>query len=316
MRRAMLVLCILVLMPLPAAQGGDDGDWRSREIDPSAWEDGPILEENNPMNNHTSGNPLMQINVSYVPGHGQSRAEGEIIIELFEQWAPISVENMIEHIEIDLYDDTFFHRVIDDFVIQAGDPTCKTVGVYPGTNPSCASGGTGENIPLEINEKLTHVDGAIGMARGNDEDSADSQWFIDETEAHSLDGNYAVFGMVRDGMSHVRAIASTPTSDDPTGSDIQNPASSAGRPVYETRIIEISMLGIVAYPEEPPAEEKEEPPVAEESVLQSLVDFFQSETGIGAGILMLLLLAVLMFFTRIDHPLTLEQETLAAEIIE
>ena len=76
------------------------------------------------------------------------------------------------------------------------------------------------------------------------------------------------------------------------------------------------MLGIVAYPEEPPVEEEEEPPVAEESVLQSLTNFFQSETGMGAGILILLLLVVLMFFTRIDPPLTLGQETLAAEIIE
>ena len=316
MRRAMLVLCILVLLPLPAAQGGDDGDWRSREVDPNSWEDGPILEDNNPMNNNTSGNPLMQINVSYVPGHGQSRVEGEIIIELFEQWAPISVENMIEHIEIDLYDDTFFHRVIDDFVTQAGDPTCRTVGVYPGTTLTCGSGGTGETIPLEINENLSHVDGAIGMARGNDEDSADSQWFIDETEAHSLDGNYAVFGIVRDGMTHVRAIALTPTSDDPTGSSIQNPASSAGRPLYEASIIEVSMLGVVAYPEEPPVEEEEEPPMVEESVLQSLVNVMQSEAGMGVGILVLLLIILLMFLAKVEPPLTLKQEAVTAELIE
>ncbi len=315
MRRAMLVLCILVLLPLPAAQGGDDGDWRSREIDPN-WDDGPMLEDNNPMNNNTSGNPLMQINVSYIPGHGQSRVEGEIIIELFEQWAPISVENIIEHIEIDLYDDTFFHRVIDDFVTQGGDPTCRTVGAYPGTTLTCGSGGTGDTIPLEINEKLTHVDGAIGMARGNEEDSADSQWFIDETEAHSLDGNYAVFGIVRNGMSHVRAIASTPTSDDPTGSDFQNPASSAGRPIYETRIIEVSMLGIIAYPEEPFVEEEQQPPVTEDSLLQSLVNVMQSGTGMGAGILILLLITVLMFLTRIEPPLALEREALSAELIE
>lgn len=316
MRRVMLVLCILVLLPLPAAQGGDDGDWRSREVDPSTWEDGPILEDDNPMNNSTSGNPLMQINVSYVPGHGQSRVEGEIIIELFEQWAPISVENMIEHIEIDLYDDTFFHRVIDDFVTQAGDPTCRTVGAYPGTTFTCGSGGTGETIPLEINENLSHVDGAIGMARGNEEDSGDSQWFIDETEAHSLDDRYTVFGIVRDGMSHVRAIALTPTSDDPTGEEsIQNPASSAGRPLYEARIIEISMLGVVAYPEEPPIDE-EEPPVVEESMLQSLVDVMRSEAGMGVGILVLLLIILLLFLAKVEPPLALEQVVLTAELIE
>ncbi len=154
------------------------------------------------------------------------------------------------------------------------------------------------------------------MARGNDEDSADSQWFIDETEAHSLDGNYAVFGIVRDGMTHVRAIALTPTSDDPSGSSIQNPASSAGRPLYEASIIEVSMLGVVAYPEEPPVEEEEEPPMTEESFLQSLANVMQSEVGIGAGVVLLSLIILLMFLTRIDPPLGLEKEALSAELIE
>ena len=90
------------------------------------------------------------------------------------------------------------------------------------------------------------------MARGMDIDSADSQWYIAETEAHNLDpenredGGYATFGVVRDGMAHVRAIALTPTSDDPTGlAFVQNPASSAGRPIYEAQITEMSMLGVI-----------------------------------------------------------------------
>ena len=135
---------------------------------------------------------------------------------------------------------------------QSGDPTCRTVGVYPGTNPGCGNGGTGETIDLELHPNLTHVDGAIGMARGMDIDSADSQWYIAETEAHNLDpenredGGYATFGVVRDGMAHVRAIALTPTSDDPTGlAFVQNPASSAGRPIYEAQITEMSMLGVI-----------------------------------------------------------------------
>ena len=115
----------------------------------------------------------------------------------------------------------------------------------------CGSGGTGETIPLEHNENLSHVDGAIGMARGTEEDSADSQWYIAETEAHGLDpenrddGGYATFGIVRDGMSHVRAIAEVPTSDDPTGTDLDNPFSTAGRPLYEVKINTIEMIGVV-----------------------------------------------------------------------
>jgi len=230
---------------------GDDGDWRNRTVDPALWADGPELE-GSPMDEPQLGDPVIIINVSYVPGHLQSRVEGEIVIELFEEWAPITVTNMVEHIEIDLYDGIFFHRVIDDFVTQGGDPECTTLGIYPSTNLACGSGGTGETIPIEFNENLSHVDGAMGMARGQELDSADSQWYIAETEAHNLDeensssGGYATFGVVRDGMRHVRYIALTPTSDDPTGLPfLQNPASSAGRPVYEVHIDSISMLGVV-----------------------------------------------------------------------
>ena len=81
---------------------------------------------------------------------------------------------MVEHIEEGIYDGIFFHRVIDDFVTQSGDPTCTTQGAYPLTAATCGSGGTGETIPLEHNENLSHVDGAIGMARSQDPDSADS----------------------------------------------------------------------------------------------------------------------------------------------
>jgi cyclophilin family peptidyl-prolyl cis-trans isomerase len=230
---------------------GDDGDWRNRTVDPELWDDGPELE-GSPMDVPQLGDPVIIINVSYVPEHFESRVEGEIVIELFEEWAPITVTNMVEHIEIDLYDGIFFHRVIDDFVTQGGDPECTTLGIYPSTNLACGSGGTGETIPIEFNENLSHVDGAMGMARGQELDSADSQWYIAETEAHNLDeensssGGYATFGVVRDGMRHVRYIALTPTSDDPTGLPfLQNPASTAGRPVYEVHIDSISMLGVV-----------------------------------------------------------------------
>ena len=108
---------------------------------------------------------------------------------------------------------------------------------------------------MEHNENLSHVDGAIGMARSQDPDSADTQWYIAETEAHNLDPEnrddegYATFGVVRMGMSHVRAIALVPTTDDPTGEEIVvNPASSAGRPLYEVHISKIEMIGVVAYP--------------------------------------------------------------------
>ncbi len=249
LHRTSFVLIALFLMMPGITSAQDEADWRSNGIDPSTWSDGPVVEET-PMQFSYYNDPVFSINVTYTPDHFDDEVNGEIIIELFPQWAPITVANMVEHVEDGLYDGIFFHRVINDFVTQSGDPECTTVIVYPATNLNCGSGGTGETIPLEHDENLSHVDGAIGMARGADEDSADSQWYIAETEAHGLDpenrddGGYATFGIVRQGMSHVRAIAETPTSDDATGTDFDNPFSSAGRPVYEVRINKVEMIGV------------------------------------------------------------------------
>lgn len=250
-RQRILLSCVLVLLLLPTtAIGEEEPAWKSNGVDPSTWTDGPVVEDT-PMQYSYFGDPIFAIDVTYTPDHFESEITGTIVIELFPQWAPITVENMIEHIEEGLYNGIFFHRVINDFVTQSGDPECKTNGVYiPGLPAQCGSGGTGETIPLEHNDNLSHVDGAIGMARGTEEDSADSQWYIAETEAHGLDpenrddGGYATFGIVRDGMSHVRAIAEVPTSDDPTGTDINNPFSTAGRPIYEVRINSVQMIGV------------------------------------------------------------------------
>ena len=249
LHRTSFVLIALFLMMPGITSAQDEADWRSNGIDPTTWSDGPVVEDT-PMQFSYYNDPVFSINVTYTPDHFEDEVNGEIIIELFPQWAPITVANMVEHVEDGLYDGIFFHRVINDFVTQSGDPECTTVIVYPATNLNCGSGGTGETIPLEHDENLSHVDGAIGMARGADEDSADSQWYIAETEAHGLDpenrddGGYATFGIVRQGMSHVRAIAETPTSDDATGTDFGNPFSSAGRPVYEVRINKVEMIGV------------------------------------------------------------------------
>lgn len=249
LHRTSFVLIAMFLMMPSITSAQEEPDWRSNGIDPSTWEDGPVIEDT-PMQYSYYNDPVFSIEVTYAPGHFEDEVSGTIIIELFPQWAPITVENMVEHVEDGLYDGIFFHRVINDFVTQSGDPECTTVGAYPITNLNCGSGGTGETIPLEHDENLSHVDGAIGMARGTEEDSADSQWYIAETEAHGLDpenrddGGYATFGIVRQGMSHVRAIAEVPTSDDATGTDLDNPFSSAGRPVYEVKINKIEMIGV------------------------------------------------------------------------
>jgi len=123
---------------------------------------------------------------------------GTIKFELYEQRAPITTANFIKLAESGFYDGLIFHRVVDDFVIQTGDPT--------GTG----TGGSGETIVLEIDEELTHEDGAVGMARTADPNSATSQFYICDGAQHGLDDNYAVFGQVFEGMDVVRAIAGVP----------------------------------------------------------------------------------------------------------
>jgi len=248
-----VLLVLLFLAPVVGSTAvgvqADEPTWRSVGLDPAEWTDRPDTEDSPMMESYT-GNAVISMNVSYQSGWTSAREEGTVIIELFEQWAPITTNNMIDHVESGLYDGVFFHRVINDFVTQSGDPTCKTIGVYPATSPSCGSGGTGETIPLETDENLSHVDGAIGMARSAEPDSADSQWYIAETEAHGLDPEnrddegYATFGIVRHGMTHIRAIADVPTSDEPTGTDLDNPFASAGRPLIEVRINSMEMIGV------------------------------------------------------------------------
>jgi peptidyl-prolyl cis-trans isomerase A (cyclophilin A) len=126
---------------------------------------------------------------------------GTIKFELYEDKAPITTANFIKLAESSFYDGLIFHRVIDNFVIQTGDPLGN------------GTGGSAENINLEIKKSLTHNDGAVGMARGKDPNSASSQFYICDGPQHGLDGNYAVFGQVIEGMDVVRAIAGVPTND-------------------------------------------------------------------------------------------------------
>ena len=287
-------LLLVFLLPLASSSlvvsEDDQPAWRSVGLDPEVWTDRPETEDSPMMASYT-GNAVIEMNVSYVEAHFSQREEGTIIIELFEQWAPITTDNMIAHVESGLYDGIFFHRVIDDFVTQSGDPTCREIGVYPATSPQCGSGGTGETIPLEHDENLSHVDGAIGMARSADPDSADSQWYIAETEAHGLDPEnrddegYATFGIVRDGMAHIRAIALTPTTDDLSGlEEIQNPASSAGRPVYQAQILSMRMIG-VADPDglirNPPVEAQSESTLLEDMALVIGIPLLLVLVGVG-----------------------------------
>jgi len=127
---------------------------------------------------------------------------GTMKVELYEDKMKITTENFIKLAESGFYDGLVFHRVIKNFVIQGG-------GFYPnGTHKESPFG----PIPLETNPDVTHVDGAISMARTTDPNSATSQFFICDGDQHGLDGSYAAFGKVIDGMDVLRAIASVETT--------------------------------------------------------------------------------------------------------
>ena len=86
------------------------------------------ISEPSPMEESFEGNPIVVINLRYEAGiGGGSDIEGEIVIELFQNWAPITVSNFVKLVNDSFYDGIFFPRVIDDFVIQTGDPTCTAL---------------------------------------------------------------------------------------------------------------------------------------------------------------------------------------------
>ncbi|RZN34964.1 MAG: hypothetical protein EF813_09390 [Methanosarcinales archaeon] len=141
---------------------------------------------------------------------------GTVTVELYGHQAPNTTANFIELVESGFYDGLIFHRVIDGFVIQGGCPNGD------------GTGGSGRTIELEIHPDLTHVDGAIAMARSADPASASSQFYVCDGAQHMLDGQYAVFGGVIDGMGVVRAIAEVTTG-------------SNNKPVEDVVIIKISI---------------------------------------------------------------------------
>ncbi|MEC8142468.1 MAG: hypothetical protein VX071_03140, partial [Candidatus Thermoplasmatota archaeon] len=99
LRYRTLLSCLLVFLLLPlSVTGEEEPAWKSNGIDPATWTDGPVVEDT-PMQYSYFGDPVFAIDVTYTPGHFQSEVSGTIVIELFPQWAPITVENMIEHIE-------------------------------------------------------------------------------------------------------------------------------------------------------------------------------------------------------------------------
>lgn len=119
--------------------------------------------------------------------------DGRVVIEMYPDKAPNHVARIKELVRKGFYDGVVFHRVIDGFMAQTGDPT--------GTG----SGGSGQKIKAEFND-IAHVRGTVSMARAASPDSADSQWFICFDDASFLNGQYTAWGKVVEGMEFVDRI--------------------------------------------------------------------------------------------------------------
>ena len=133
---------------------------------------------------------------------------GTIALELDADTAPVSVTNFIRLAREGFYDGLTFHRIISGFMIQGGDPKGN------------GTGGSDQTIKGEFSENgvendISHVRGVISMARSKNPDSASSQFFIVHEDSLFLDGNYAAFGHVTEGMDVVDKICEdTPVQDD------------------------------------------------------------------------------------------------------
>ncbi|HJI33613.1 MAG TPA: peptidylprolyl isomerase [Coprobacillaceae bacterium] len=147
---------------------------------------------------------------------------GTIYDEIDADTAPITVTNFVNLCKNHFYDGLTFHRIIKDFMIQGGDPNGD------------GTGGSEETIKGEFSDNgvenpLKHTRGALSMARSQDNDSASSQFFIVQKTASHLDGQYAVFGYVYEGMDIVDKIC-----DDVQVEDNNGTVAKENQPVIES----------------------------------------------------------------------------------
>ena len=127
-----------------------------------------------------------------------------IRLELYPEIAPITVENFLDLVNKGFYNGLTFHRIIPGFMIQGGDPSGNGIG-GPGYSIK------GEFKSNGVNNTMKHERGVISMARAFDPNSAGSQFFIMHKDAPHLDGEYAAFGKVIEGLEAVDEIASVET---------------------------------------------------------------------------------------------------------
>ena len=132
---------------------------------------------------------------------------GEMVLEFWPDVAPKTVENFKTLAKKEFYDGTAFHRIVQGFMIQGGDPLTKD----PKREREWGTGGPGHTVKAEFSDK-PHQRGVLSMARSSDPDSAGSQFFICLGDASFLDGKYTAFGQLVKGDDVLGKIGATPVA--------------------------------------------------------------------------------------------------------
>lgn len=212
---SLLLLCLMALMALTAcgekstAQSGGQGVQQA-ESQLSEYETELMASD------YAAGTHHVEINVAEL---------GTISVELDADTAPITTANFCTLAEKGFYDGLTFHRIMNGFMIQGGDPLGNGTG---GASTSI----TGEFEANGIANDISHKRGVISMARATPPNSASSQFFIVHQDADFLDGQYAAFGMVTDGMEIVDEVAeNTPVEDNNGTVKMEN------QPVIESVVV-------------------------------------------------------------------------------
>lgn len=181
-------------------------------------------EENENINNNASTSNTQEAEL--LSGKHQVniviKDRGTISVELDADVAPITVTNFLNLVEDGFYDGVTFHRIIEGFMMQGGDPT----GTGSGGSEVTIKGEFSDN---GVENNLSHTRGAISMARSQYYDTASSQFFIVHEDSTFLDGQYACFGYVTEGMEIVDYIC-----ENTKGGDYNGIIPAENRPVIET----------------------------------------------------------------------------------
>lgn len=142
---------------------------------------------------------------------------GKMVFELLPEYAPETVQNFVNLAHAGFYDGLTFHRIVEDFMIQGGDPR----GNGTGSSKKTIKGEFAENGFTQ--NTLKHTKGILSMARSSHPDSASCQFFIIHGDAPTLDGSYAAFGRMIEGEETLDEIASTPVKNNPNMGEVSKP---------------------------------------------------------------------------------------------